>query len=396
MDYAGLREKMANMDETQRMTLMEKMDKELDQYIESLESNSSRYVEGWSKDNWEKEMEEHPFFATSSNEGELSPLMQGIQDIKYSPDENSPLELALNYKEDGNYGFKYKKYRIAVASYSEGLKYTKDLPDLRTTLLTNRAAAQYYLKNYRSSLMDARFAIRTTPSHLKALIRGAKCSMELSRYKECIEWCERILANDPDNEEIKDIKTKAFSKKSEQERNERKEALRIHKESILLESLLSEITSRKINLVFSKHKDQSELTLQDLIPVHPFAPEAKRLHLNGPHLVWPVMFVYPEFQQSDFIQELSEDDYIFDHIYVVFNPEDEPPIWDTNQHYVASEVEAFFRHMEKDSLVKIDLKKHKFRDVLCDHRYSVIDGLPEIIILSPKSSFYRDYTKNSY
>ncbi|CAB4069116.1 unnamed protein product [Lepeophtheirus salmonis] len=274
MDYAGLREKMANMDETQRMTLMEKMDKELDQYIESLESNSSRYVEGWSKDNWEKEMEEHPFFATSSNEGELSPLMQGIQDIKYSPDENSPLELALNYKEDGNYGFKYKKYRIA--------------------------------RNVRWNSRDTR-----------SVSSGVK----------------EFFANDPDNEEIKDIKTKAFSKKSEQERNERKEALRIHKESILLESLLSEITSRKINL--------------DLIPVHPFAPEAKRLHLNGPHLVWPVMFVYPEFQQSDFIQELSEDDYIFDHIYVVFNPEDEPPIWDTNQHYVASEVEAFFRHMEK-------------------------------------------------
>ena len=30
---------------------------------------------------------------------------------KYSPDENSPLELAQNYKEDGNFNFKCKKYR---------------------------------------------------------------------------------------------------------------------------------------------------------------------------------------------------------------------------------------------------------------------------------------------
>ena len=53
---------------------------------------------------------------------ELSPLMQGMQDLKYSPEENSPEELAANYKEDGNFNFKCGKYRFAVASYSEGLK----------------------------------------------------------------------------------------------------------------------------------------------------------------------------------------------------------------------------------------------------------------------------------
>ena len=69
-------------------------------------------------------MEDHPFFAQKAiKEGrELSPLMQGIQDLKYSPDENTPEELAKNYKDDGNFNFKCKKYRFAVASYTEGLK----------------------------------------------------------------------------------------------------------------------------------------------------------------------------------------------------------------------------------------------------------------------------------
>ena len=31
--------------------------------------------------------------------------MQGLQDLKYSPDENTPEELAKNYKEDGNFNF---------------------------------------------------------------------------------------------------------------------------------------------------------------------------------------------------------------------------------------------------------------------------------------------------
>ena len=72
-------------------------------------------------------MEEHPFFAQKAiMEGkELSPLMQGIQDLKYSPEENTPEELAKSYKEDGNFNFKCKKYKFAVASYTEGLKVIK-------------------------------------------------------------------------------------------------------------------------------------------------------------------------------------------------------------------------------------------------------------------------------
>ena len=88
---------------------------------------------------------------------ELSPLMQGLQDLKYSPDENTPEELAANYKEDGNFNFKCGKYRFAVASYSEGLKARCTDALLNTQLLSNRAAAQYRIGNYRSALIDCRW-----------------------------------------------------------------------------------------------------------------------------------------------------------------------------------------------------------------------------------------------
>ena len=69
-------------------------------------------MDGWSEDNWEKEMEQHPFFNKEINPGaELPPLLQGIQDLKYSPDENTPEELAKNYKEDGNFNFKCKMHK---------------------------------------------------------------------------------------------------------------------------------------------------------------------------------------------------------------------------------------------------------------------------------------------
>ena len=42
-----------------------------------LESKSAKYMDGWSEENWEEEMEQHPFFNKSINPGaELPPLLQ--------------------------------------------------------------------------------------------------------------------------------------------------------------------------------------------------------------------------------------------------------------------------------------------------------------------------------
>jgi hypothetical protein len=57
--------------------------------------------------------------------------------------------LAATYKEDGNYNFKIKKYRLAIMSYTEGLKQRCGDPLLESELHNNRAAAHFFLKNYR-------------------------------------------------------------------------------------------------------------------------------------------------------------------------------------------------------------------------------------------------------
>ena len=46
-----------------------------------------------------------------------------MADLKYSEEDNTPLELAENYREDGNFNFKCKKYRYASISYTEGIKH---------------------------------------------------------------------------------------------------------------------------------------------------------------------------------------------------------------------------------------------------------------------------------
>lgn len=80
---------------------MKKMDEDLAEHFAKLEAKAKergprgQMVEGFTEDNWEEELANHPFFKEQFEDGEeLSPLMQGLQDLKYSPDDNTPEELA--------------------------------------------------------------------------------------------------------------------------------------------------------------------------------------------------------------------------------------------------------------------------------------------------------------
>ena len=199
------------MTQEQRLKLAEVLDEQLEEELQKLEHSGSKYMDGWTEENWETEMEKHPFFATQNSldpTKELSPLMKGIQDLKYSPEENTPAELSANYKEDGNFNFKCKKYRLAILAYSEGLRNVniamssfdemndqekKDIATLKAQLITNRAASQYRLGNYRSSLIDCRLALKDMPQHLKAIERAIECCNKLNRHKECMEMCDDSL-----------------------------------------------------------------------------------------------------------------------------------------------------------------------------------------------------------
>ena len=191
------------MSDQQRAALVAKMDRELEEHFAELEARAAgrggqvgkSRVEGFNEDNWEEEMAKHPFFNEEWKEGkELSPLMQGMQDLKYSPDENTPEELARSYKEDGNFNFKCKKYRFAVASYTEGLRAKSSEVEVNTQLVTNRAAAQFHLGNLRSCLLDCKLAVRLDSGHMKAIVRFESRVKEDQILKIVVQGCAVLSA----------------------------------------------------------------------------------------------------------------------------------------------------------------------------------------------------------
>ena len=69
----------------------------------------------------------------------------------------------------------------------------KEDKELMSILYSNRAAAEYYLQNYRSSLRDCVFARKFNKNNYKAIIKGAECFLALKLYDDAMAWSDAAL-----------------------------------------------------------------------------------------------------------------------------------------------------------------------------------------------------------
>jgi len=385
------------MSDEERKKLAESLDQQLEDYIEKLEKRPR--AEGQlSIDNLEQEMQQHPAFRTEPfKEGEeLPPLFQAMQQLKYDPTENSPDELAINYKADGNNNFKLKKYRWAIDSYTEGIKIETVSAEVKCQLYTNRAAANYRLGNFRKSLLDCYVALKYKENHMKALTRGAQCYQQLQRFNEALDWCTKGLMINPKESLLLEIKVAVEKQKKIMERDGRKRAVQQKKVTQKEEELLKEIKARGVKIAkpikFDGSTEKNLLALSSLEPFHPAAVGAK-VHLDEHgSLVWPVMFIYPECTQMDFIQKFNENESFIEHLDVMFGTDDERPSWDRDRKYIPENLKVYFEEELSNALWEIE-STVTLVDVLQHQSYIVSGGTPNFFITVKGSEFDKDFVK---
>lgn len=297
----------AAMSDADRLALAAKLDDDLEQFIDGLERK--RYTEGWPEDRWEEEMDKHPFFMKKPPEigDELHPMLEGLQQLKYDPMENTTEQLAGTYKDDGNFYLKHKKVRMAVFSYTEGIRLKCQNPEVNATLYNNRSAAQFFLANYRSSIEDAAKAVALKPGYVKPLMRSAQANWHLNKLPECVRFCELVLAVEPKHAAALELRREAQAKRAQLERDERKQRTAERRSEQELQRVLSAIEARRIR--FEQHPVGSsvlKVTAEMLKPsLEPLEDYPAHLEEDG-SLVWPTAFCYPEFLFSDFHQTVSE------------------------------------------------------------------------------------------
>ncbi|XP_070465582.1 tetratricopeptide repeat protein 4 isoform X2 [Equus przewalskii] len=368
-------------------------DEAMDAFLEKFRSQP--YRGGFREDQWEEEFAKIPLFmkqAPSEVDPRENPDLACLQSIIFD-EERSPEEQAKTYKDEGNDYFKEKDYKKAVISYTEGLKKKCADPDLNAVLYTNRAAAQYYLGNLRSALNDVTAARKLKPCHLKAIVRGALCHLELKNFAEAVNWCDEGLQIDAKEKKLLEMRAKADKLKRTEQRDIRKAKVKEKKEQNQNEALLQAVKARNIKLVSeaagededSASECPGELFLDGLSSGNPCGA---RLSVDDQgRLSWPVLFLYPEYTQSDFISAFHEDSRFIDHLMVMFG---ETPCWDLEQKYCPDNLEVYFEDEDRAELYQVPPKSTLLR-VLQHPRYFVKALTPAFLVCVGSSPFCRNY-----
>ncbi|KAM9242701.1 tetratricopeptide repeat protein 4 isoform 2-T2 [Dugong dugon] len=344
-------------------------DDAMDSFLEKFQSQP--YRGGFHEDQWEEEFEKIPLFmkkAPSEIDPKENPDLACLQSIIFD-DERSAEEQAKTYKDEGNDYFKEKDYKKAVISYTEGLKKKCADPDLNVVLYTNRAAAQYYL--------------------------GALCHLELKNFAEAVSWCDEGLQIDAKEKKLVATRAKADKLKRTEQRDIRKAKLKEKKEQNQNETLIQAVKARNIRLISeaagededSASEGLGELFLDGLISENPYGATMS-LDDQG-RLSWPVLFLYPEYGQSDFISAFHEDSRFIDHLMVMFG---EMPSWDLEQKYCPDNLELYFEDEERAELHQVP-PESTLLHTLQHPRYSVKALTPAFLVFVGSSPFCKNYLR---
>ncbi|NXE72504.1 TTC4 protein, partial [Cochlearius cochlearius] len=294
---------------------------------------------------------------------------------------------------EGNEYFRERDYRRAIVAYTEGLKKKCEDPELNAVLHTNRGAAQFYLGNYRSSLSDAIQAKKLKPTHLKAIVRGALCHMELKNFSEAIAWCEEGLRIDSKEKKLVEVRAKADKLKPEGTLLEicTDFSTRRQGRAVMGIDLLC-LTERNIKLALEPSNDEEEisdgLAEISLDGFHSDSAMGAKVHLDADgNLNWPVLFLYPEHGQTDFIAAFHENSRFIDHLMVMFA---ELPPWDLERKYLPSNLELYFEDEERAETYELN-PEHTLLQVLQHQRYFVKAGTPTVLAFVKHSPFSKNY-----
>lgn len=382
----------------ERTELIQRLQDDLEDFVaeqskKSREKKQNEEPDDRSIEEIAEELKNHPAFMKEVDWSKpLSPEMEGLMALKYESE--NPVARANSYREEGNDLFKKKKYRVAIENYTEGIKSKSPDREQNAVLYTNRAAAQYHLGNYRTSFNDCIFARKFKPDHMKAIVRGALCCDRMNRHADTMRWCEAGLMVDCENKELSDLKVKAKKAKQIQDRDERKQALKEKKEEEEHAKMLEVIKSRGISVVSiprtaeTAHLPDSLLTSLD--PVHPSG--ARVYQDEDGNLHWPVLFLYPEYGQTDFIQNFHENSTFEEHMLQMFGSGAEPAAWDEERKYMPDSLQIFFEDQDTETLYPVS-KYNTLLQALRHKKYQVYKGTPSFMLIVKDSELQQKFFK---
>lgn len=346
------------------------------------------------------ELKQHPLFMTDLDDADPAdnPDLAALQALAF---DGTPLENATNFKEQGNECFRAKRWADAKEFYTKGIavllaeelkrknqaaasssqdtttpptstpestEETKAQLDLLESLYVNRAATHLSLRNHRSTTLDCAAALRLNPSNLKALYRSARALLLTDRLPAARDACARGLALSPSNPPLLALSADITAREAALAAKDAAEARAAHREKLLKAAL----AARGIVTRETGRPPEMEDARVRLVPDEESVESS---------VVVPVLLLYPEDGETDFIKQFGETETLGQHFGYVF-----PLPWDREGRYRAEGVECF-AEAAGGGLVKVG-KGVMLLEVLGGGKVEVVDGLVKVFVV-PKGRVER-------
>ena len=249
----------------------------------------------------------------------------------------------------------------------------KTIHKIKSQVLSNRSLVHFQRENFRKSLRDCKAAIRFDMTNLKAYYRATKALIALERYHEGIKYIDtgcnekkilKRMFQDFDNNIIikKPIKQGSTEKppppltKKLIKKNFKKSAktlLKLKAEIFMKIKLQYEKNAKKaVELSMKKNKlyEIQTVAMHRGIRMGPpvFEYGAQQhdakpiLDRNTGLISWPLLILYEEYGQTDFIQLTNEMDTFAEQLSIVLPDGGPYAPWDRMRKYTISNIEVFF------------------------------------------------------
>ena len=269
----------------------------------------------------------------SRTEGE-NVQIEALKALQY---EGTPLEVASNFKEQGNEMVKLGRWKDAKEYYSRGIAAldassttipsTEEGRTLLELSYCNRGLANLQLQNYRSTISDCAATLRLNPKNVKAHYRSAIALLSLDRVEQAIDTCMHGLSIDKSNKSLMHVMEEATRRKSTLSATEKRRSIehQAHERERLV--LRDALRQRGIRLSTTEKPPDLEDAHLKLEP-DPLSPIST--------LKIPVLFLYPMHAQSDFIKAFDETHSFKSHLEYIL-----PPPWDDSGEYQLNTIDIY-------------------------------------------------------
>mmetsp|Transcript_110255 Transcript_110255/g.299079 ORF Transcript_110255/g.299079 Transcript_110255/m.299079 type:complete len:380 (+) Transcript_110255:106-1245(+) len=284
------------------------------------------------------EIRDHPLFMEDvPRDISDNPELLALQSLVY--DGNTDEEMAEHFRKLGNEAFRLSTGKIAsqnaLLAYTKGLEMECKDGTLNSQLYSNRAAVSLRVGEYQKAVDDCRRAILQDPANIKARFRGAKASEALGLTSQAIRFCDGALALSPAEKEVLQLRERLARQlaKEEKGRQDTRQAERgvAMAQNVSDAAAVGQLEGRGLSL---------GPLLYDVGMYVAYGKPKPKTASDGGAIEWPMLMLYDEVSQSDFVETFDERCTLGEQLQLMFPP-DRPVEWDSEGKYQHTQLVVF-------------------------------------------------------